>query len=348
MCGTVIGSAVVGISGSHIQSTISKGVIAISRADGEIMESDIARVIQAAKVLPNTPNREILNIIPRSFIVDGGEPVYDPIGMTGIRLEAETIIISGASNAIKNLTRAVFQSGIDIQEIVYTPLATAKALLSKKQMELGVALIDIGASTTTLTVFEEGDILHTAAIPLGSSNITNDIAIGLRTSIDVAEKIKTKHGTARSERYHDKDTLDLATLGDHESGNVSLKYIADIIEARLNEILLMVRDELREIGRDGMLPAGVILTGGGCQIDDLADLVKDTLRLPAQIGQPLQPLSGMVDKLNDPIYATCVGLMMWNVDNHTSLHGGSGSKADLAKVGQVVDKARGFLKQFLP
>ncbi len=346
MCGAAITSAVVGISGSHIQSTMSKGVIAISRPDGEITENDVDRVIQAARVLPNTPNREILHIIPRQFMVDSAEGVYDPVGMAGIRLEAETVIISGGTMAIKNLTKCVFQAGIDIQEIVYSPLATAKALLSKKQMELGVALLDIGAQTTTITVFEEGDVLHTAAIPLGSGNITNDIAIGLRTSIDVAERIKVKHGAARADQYHDKEMLDLSTISDLDSGTVSLKYISEIIEARLNEIFLMIRDELRKIGRDGMLPAGLVLTGAGCQIEGLSELVKDTLRLPAQVGQPLQPLSGMVDKLNDPLYATSVGLMMWNVDNHTSLK--TASRVDFAKVGAVVDRARGFLKQFLP
>ncbi|MFA6081963.1 MAG: cell division protein FtsA [Patescibacteria group bacterium] len=346
MCGAPITTAVIGITGPHIQSTISKGVIAISRADGEISEHDVDRVIQAAKVLPNTPNRDILHIIPRQFTVDSADGVSDPVGMSGIRLETEAVIISCATMAIKNLTKCVFQSGIDIQEIVYSPLATAKALITKKQSELGVVLLDIGAQTTTLTIFEEGDVLHTAAIPLGSNNITNDIAIGLRTSIDTAEKIKISHGAAKADQYNDKDQLDLSTLSDYDNETVSLKYVSEIIEARLNEILLMVRDELRNVGRDGLLPAGVVLTGGGCQISGLTDLVKETLRLPASIGRPQLPLSGMVDKLNDPLYSTSVGLMMWNVDNHTSLK--PNNRADFTKVGAVVDKARGFFKQFIP
>lgn len=346
MCGSPIPSAVIGISGSHIQSTTNKGVVAISRADGEITENDVDRVIQAAKVLPNTPNREILHIIPRQFIVDGSEGVFDPVGMSGIRLETEAVIVSGGSMAIKNLSKCVLSAGLDIQEVVYSPLATAKALISKQQMELGVALMDIGAQTTSVTIFEEGDVLHTTAIPLGSSHITNDIAIGLRTSIDVAEKIKIKHGAAKAEQYSDKDTLDLSALSDMDSETVSLKYISEIIEARLNEMLLMIRDELRSVGKDGMLPAGVVLTGGGCQINGLTDLVKETLRLPAQIGKPLQPLSGMIDKLNDPLYSTCVGLMMWNLENHGSIK--PSTKVDFSKVGTAVDKARGFFKQFMP
>ncbi len=346
MCGSPIPSAVIGISGSHIQSTSNKGVVAISRADGEISENDVDRVIQAAKVLPNTPNREILHIIPRQFIVDGAEGVFDPVGMSGIRLETEAVIISGGSMAIKNLSKCVLSAGLDIQEVVYSPLASAKALISKQQMELGVALMDIGAQTTSVTIFEEGDVLHTTAIPLGSSHITNDIAIGLRTSIDVAEKIKIKHGAAKAEQYSDKDTLDLSTLSDMDNDSVSLKYISEIIEARLNEMLLMIRDELRSVGKDGMLPAGIVLTGGGCQINGLTDLVKETLRLPAQIGKPLQPLSGMIDKLNDPLYSTCVGLMMWNLENRGSIR--QSSKVDFSKMGTAVDKARGFLKQFMP
>lgn len=344
MCGATVHSAVVGISGPHIESTISKGVIAISRADGEISENDIDRVIQAARVLPNVQNREILHIIPRTYTVDSTEGIVDPVGMTGIRLETDAVIISASSTAMKNLTRSVFQSGIDIQELVYSPLACAKSLITKNQLELGVALIDIGAYCTTLSVFEEGDVVHTKAIPLGSGNITNDIAIGLRTSIDVAEKIKLKHGSASAEHFSEKDVIDLSTLSDIDSGSVSLKYVAEIIEARLSEILLMLRDELRTIGRDGMLPAGVILTGGGCQIDGLVEVVKDTLRLPAQVGQPQQALSGMVDKLNDPIYATSVGLMMWNLNHIT----GKNRAVNIPKVSVALDKARGFLKQFMP
>lgn len=346
MCGSAISSAVIGISGSHIQSTTNKGVVAISRADGEISENDVDRVIQAARVLPNTPNREILHIIPRQFIVDGSEGVFDPVGMSGIRLETEAVIVSGGSMAIKNLSKCVLAAGLDISELVYSPLATAKALISKQQMELGVALMDIGAQTTSVTIFEEGDVLHTASIPLGSSHITNDIAIGLRTSIDVAEKIKIKYGVAKAEQFSDKDTLDLSTLSDIDNETISLKYVSEIIEARLNEMLLMIRDELRSVGKDGMLPAGVVLTGGGCLINGLVELVKETLRLPAQIGKPLQPLSGMVDKLNDPLYSTCVGLMMWNLENHGSIK--PNAKIDFSKMGVAVDKARGFFKQFMP
>lgn len=345
MCGAQITSAVVGINGSHIQSSTSRGVIAISRADGEITEPDLDRVIQAARVLPNTPNREIIQIIPRSYTVDGNEGVYDPVGMSGIRLEADTVILSAASTAIKSLTRCVFQAGIDIQELVYAPLATAKSILTKKQCEIGVALVDIGSQTTTITIFEEGDVLHTFAIPLGSNNITNDIAIGLRTSIETAETIKINHGAARADSYHEKDTVDLHSFNEFEEGTIALKYVSEIIEARLNEIFIMIRDELRNIGRDGMLPAGIVLTGGGCQINGLVDLVKDTLRLPACIGHPLQPLSGMVDKLNDPVYATSVGLMMWNI-NHASAS--AASRMDTRRVGGAIDKARGFFKQFIP
>ncbi len=343
MCGCTVSSAVIGVSGSYIDATPSRGVIAISRADGEITDGDVERVLQAARVIPNIQNKEILHVIPRSYTVDGVNGIYDPVGMTGIRLEADVVVVSAVSTAVKNLTRCVFQAGIDVQEIVYAPLALAKTILSDKQKELGVAIIDFGAQTTDVTIFEEGEILHTFSLPLGSNNITNDIAIGLRTSIEIAEKIKIQHGVARADQYHDKDIVELSSFSDHDNGQVSLKYVSEIIEARLNEILMMIRDELRKINRDGTLPAGVVITGGGSQTKGILDLVKDVLRLPAQLGQPIQPLSGMVDKLNDPIYATSVGLMNWNVSSNSGRRS-LGPKG----ISDAVDKAKGFFKQFLP
>ncbi len=343
MAGIALKNAVIGIDGSHIESTQSKGVIAVSRADGEISEQDVDRVIQAARAIPNRPNREILHAIPMKFIIDGQDEVKDPLGMSAIRLEVDTQIISTSTNAIKNLQRCVEQSGITPIEIIFSPIATSKVLLSKRQMEIGVLLIDIGASSTSYAVFEEGDLINCGVIPIGSAHITNDIAIGLRTSIEIAEALKLKHGFAIPDKVSEKEEVQLKSIDKREEGSASVKYISEIIEARLKEILLIIRQRLEEIGRDGTLPAGIILTGGGSKLEGIIELAKETLRLPAQIGAPLIEVNGLVDKLDDPVYATSVGLMLWGKDKSTPSF-----QLDTGSVSGVLEKAKQFLKQFMP
>jgi len=311
MAGTTVTEAFVGINGTHIQCESSKGIIAVSRADGEISESDVLRVIEAAKAMPTVPNKEILHIIPKNFMVDGQGGIKDPVGMSGVRLEVETQVITASVNAVKNLSRCVNQAGVKINGLVYAPLACSKLLLSKRQKEIGVALIDIGSNTTSLTVFEEGDILYTVVLPIGASYITNDIAIGLRTTLDVAEAVKLKYGTANPEKVPERATIDLNRFDKNEDATAETRYIAEIVEARLNEIFMMVKDELRKIGREGLLPAGAVLTGGGTKTDAVIELAKETLRLPAQLGMPIVEISGMVDKVEDPIYSTAIGLLIW-------------------------------------
>lgn len=343
MAGIALKNAVVGIDGPHIESTFSKGVIAVSRSDGEISDQDVDRVIQAARAIPNRPNREILHSIPINFIIDGQDEVKDPLGMSAIRLEVDTQIISTSTNAIKNLERCVEQSGISPIETIFSPLATAKVLLSKRQMEIGVILIDIGSSSTSYAVFEEGDLIHCGVIPIGSAHITNDIAIGLRTSIEIAEVLKIKYGFALPDKVSEKDEVNLKNIDKREEGVVSIKYISEIIEARLKEILLIIRQHLEKIERDGTLPAGIILTGGGCKLEGIVELSKETLRLPAQIGTPLVEVNGLVDKVDDPVYATSVGLMLWGKDKTTPAF-----QLDGNAVSGILDKAKGFLKQLMP
>ncbi|MFA7244380.1 MAG: cell division protein FtsA [Patescibacteria group bacterium] len=343
MAGMPITSAVIGIDGAHIESEDSKGVIAVSRADGEITETDIERVIEAARAIPNKPNREVLHVIPKTYIIDGRDGVKDPIGMQGIRLELDAHIISTSTNAIKSTIKCVEQSGLTPVEVVFSPLATSKLLLSKRQMEIGVVLIDIGSAGTSYAVFEEGDLISCGVIPIGSSHITNDVAIGLRTSLDVAELLKIKHGYALPDKVAEKEEVRLSTFDKKDEGVASVRYVSEIIEARLNEILQIVQDKLKVIGRDGTLPAGVILTGGGAKIEGLVELTKETLRLPAQIGTPLPEIKGLVDKLDDPVYATSVGLMLWGQGSgHTRVF------ADTHNMSGALKRARDFLKQFLP
>ncbi|MBI3261328.1 cell division protein FtsA, partial [Candidatus Berkelbacteria bacterium] len=310
MSGEHISRAVIAIGGHQIESFDSKGVIAVSRADGEISEEDVHRVIDAARAVNIPPNRDILHVIPKSFTIDSQEDIRDPVGMTGIRLEVEAHVISIASSAEKNLTKCIYQSGIEIQDILFSPLATQRILLSKRQKELGVILIDLGAGTTNFAVFEEGDVLHSGVVPIGAEHLTNDIAIGLRTSIDTAEVIKVKHGRCIPDEVGEHETLDLSKISESESGTVELKYVSEIIEARLHEIFLLIREDLRKIGRDGRLAAGVILAGGGSRLQGIVELAKDTLKLPVQVGVPIQEIMGLSDKVDDPHFTTSIGLML--------------------------------------
>jgi len=345
MCDCPVDSVTVGIGGSHIESTISRGVIAVSKNDGEISEADAMRVIEAARAVPNQPNREVLHVIPKTFTVDGQPGIADPVGMSGIRLEVDTNVISGSLAAIKNVSRCASQAGLAISDMVFSPLATAKIMLSKQQKEIGAILIDIGAGTTSYVVFEEGELIHCGVLPIGSGHITNDIAIGLRTNINLAELIKIKYGYASPEKIDDKEEIDLSTFDKSETGTASLKYIAEIIEARLNEIFILIRDELREINREGMLPAGVVLTGGGSKLEGMAEMVKDILRLPTQIGKPIMPLSGVVDNLNDPVYATSAGLMVWGIESGNVA---GPKKTQMPELGGMVGKVKNVFKNFLP
>lgn len=342
MSGYMIESAYIGVGGAHIESENSRGIIAVSKPNGEINEEDVRRAIEAAKTVSLPPNREILHVIPKTFIIDGQEGIKDPVGMSGVRLEVIAHVVGVATGAIKNLTKCVYQSGIAINELVFGPLALSKLLLSKKQKELGVILIDMGAGTTSIGVFEEGSLIHSMVLPIGSSHITNDIAIGLRTSLDVAEKIKKEYGVCDPNQVGEKESINLSKISKTEEGEVSKRYIAEIIEARISELFSMIKEELRKIDRDGMLPAGAVLTGGGSQLKGLVEAAKNNLKLPAQRGLPVLELAGMVDKLENPLYAQAVGLVLWGIEE------GKQEFYHKISLGDLPKKIKEFFKQYLP
>lgn len=320
MAGLPVESVYVSIAGDHIISSNNKGLIAITRGKEEIGHDDVVRVIETAQSVTVPANREILHVIPRMFIVDDQAGIKDPVGMSGSRLEVDAHVITGSTPFIKNLRRTVEQANVPVASFVLGPLAAAKAVLSKKQMELGVVVIDIGAGTTGLVVFEDGYIYHSAVLPIGSAHITSDIALGLRTALDVAEQVKVNYGVASPVMLSDKDTIDLSKFDREEEQVVSRHYVAEIIEARLAELFMMVKAELRKVGRDGMLPAGAVIVGGGAKLQGIVDAAKDHLGLPAQIGFPVE-FKGMIDKLHDPRYVTSIGLMLWGMDEEDhSMH----------------------------
>lgn len=342
--GVPIERAYVSVNGSHVSSQNSRGVIAVSRADGEISTDDVARVINAAQAISMPNNREILHVLPQNFIVDGQEFIHDPVGMTGVRLEVEAHIIEGSAPFIKNLTKVINQAGVHIEDFVFAPLAAAAAVLEKRQKELGVVLVDMGAGTTSFVVYEENRLLHTAVLPLGSSHITNDIAIGLRISIDVAETIKVEHGTAINDSVKANEMILVESAGT-EQETVSRKEVANIISARLDEIFQFVDRELKKIGRSGLLPAGVILTGGGAHMDGVVELAKKKLRLPVRIGTPAS-LPGLSEQTQDPAFAVGMGLIAWALEEQKK----PTSKASLSlpDIGNTVHKVKDWFRTFLP
>lgn len=345
MTGQPIERANVGINGLHIVAQESHGVIAVSRADNEIHEDDVERVVEAAQAVSTPPNYEILHIIPRAFAVDDQRGIKDPVGMTGIRLEVDARIILGLSSQIKNLTKCIYRTSVDIDDLVFGPLAAGEVVLSKRQKELGVALVNIGSTTTSVLVFEEGDMLHTKILPVGSGHITNDIAIGLRSSIDIAERLKTEFGTAIPDDVGKKEDITLDEVGGMAGEVVSRRQIAEIIEARLEEILKLVERELSSIDRSGMLPAGVVLTGGGVKLAGTIEVAKRIFRLPSSLGYPLDMMTA-IDKLNDPAFATAVGLVYWGALGEQK---GSGSLLSrFSSVNQTTDTMKRWFRSLMP
>lgn len=334
----------VGVSGTQIVSQESKGVIAVSRTDGEISEDDIERAVDAAKAVATPLNYDILHVLPRSFAVDGQTGIKDPVGMTGIRLEVDTKIIHSVSSHIKNLTKVVYRAGIDVDDFVLSILAAGEVVTSSRQKELGSVVINIGGPTTSIVVYEDGDVLHTAVIPIGSSHVTNDLALGLKTSIDIAERVKVEYGSCITKGVSKKEIIDLKDFGSERSEDVTKLYINEIIEARVSEILEKVDDELASIERSGMLPAGAIFIGGGSKIEGLVDTAKDVLSLPATLGYPLG-LDSISSKTNDVSFSSAIGLVKWGSSLLQSVRSRRTSFNIGAKVG---DKLRGVLKNLMP
>lgn len=343
MAGEPINHVFLGLGGNHIESINSRGVIAVSQEENEIGEDDVDRVLEAAQAVTIPSNRRILRIIPKTFTVDEQKGVKYPVGMTGIRLEVETHIVTGFEPAIRNLEKCVLQSGVDIDDIIPTCLAPAEAVLSKRQKELGVVVVDVGCGGTSVSVFEDGATLHTAVIPVGGENVTNDLAIGLRTSIDTAEKVKIEYGSVIPEDVSERETIDLSLISKIDVHAVSKKQVVEIIQARYHEIFLLVKDELTKIHRDGMLPAGVILTGAGSKIPGVIDLAREILNLPTQIGFP-QNYDGVVDKIDDPAYASAIGLLIWGSRFEGRRHAG------IRSIGlkKGITNMKGWFKNLLP
>lgn len=365
MAGYNINDVFISVGGSHLASQNSTGVVAVAEPEGEIIQGDIDRVIEAAQAVSLPSSREIIHVVPRFFTVDGQAGVKDPISMSGVRLEVETHIISGATTAIRNLKKCVTEAGVNILGIVANGLAASSSVLTETEKELGVILVDIGGGTTNVAIYVEGAPFYTAVLPVGAKNVTNDLAIGLRLSLEAAEKIKiclsTPEKTPTLPASNDfelakeekSDQIELAKLGiPGETKSVSRKTLTEgIIKPRLNEIFTMVGLEIKKSGAAGLTPAGVVICGGGAQTAGVAKSAKTILAMPVRIGQP-QGLGGLIDDFQSPEFAVAAGLIIFG--SKTKQTGGSFSflhkfSKTFQKlpvkgvVGKVVDLIRSFL-----
>jgi cell division protein FtsA len=349
MAGVPVDTVWVGASGSHIITQMSKGVVAVAKPDSEITEDDVARAVEASRSVAAPMNFEVLHVLPKIFSIDGQGGVKDPVGMSGIRLEVDTQIILGSASQVKNLTKAIYRTGLEIEDLVYSVLATAEAVITNRQRDLGVAVVNIGASTTSIGVFEEGDLLHTAVLPIGSEHITNDIAIGLRTSIDIAEAVKLNYVDCSSNSFGKNEEFDLYDAGSLDYEMIKRYYLQEIVQARVEEIFKKIDREFAVAKRSGMLPAGVVFTGSGAKLPGFTEVAKRLLKLPATLGYPLGVLS-VTDKVNDIGFATAVGLVKWGsaIGSHTPHARRSGGGFNLKNLGGVGEQVKKWFKALIP
>jgi cell division protein FtsA len=312
LSGYKISSAFVAVGGSHISSQNSRGVVAVSGHKREVSREDVGRATEAAKAVQVPSNREILHVVPRGYIVDGQEGIKDPLGMSAVRLEVETHIVAGAATSVQNLSKCVVTSGVQIDEMVISSLAAAEATLTDTEKELGVLVADIGGGTTDLAIFVDGAVYHTAVLPVGGINVTNDVAIGLRTSLNLAE----------------------------DGGQtIQRRRLCEIIDARMGEICSLIREEVKRSGHAGMLPAGAVLTGGGARLAGVDVLARETLEMPVRIGAP-QGVGGLMDQIGNAAFSTSIGLLLWgahHLGEEPIGYGAGGNGVNpLARVGEWI------------
>jgi len=310
MAGIEIDSVYTGIAGDHIRSLNSRGVVAVSRHDNEIMTEDVQRSIEAAKAIALPMDREILHILPQEFIVDDQDGIKDPIGMSGVRLEVDAHIVTGAVTSAQNIHKSCNRAGLKVQDLVLEPLASGHSVLGDDERELGVGLLDIGGGTTDIALFFEGTIRHSAVIGFGGKNITNDIALGLRTPLEQAEKIKLQYGCAYKSKVDPEEYIEVPGIGGREPRKVSREVLTEIIQPRAEEILSLALREIKRSDYIDILTTGIVITGGSALLDGMAELAEEIFDMPIKIGIPTG-FGGLVQAVKTPIFATGVGLVLY-------------------------------------
>lgn len=312
MAGCEISTVYASISGGHIRGLNSHGIVAVK--DKEVRESDLARVIDAAKAVAIPMDREVLHVLPQEYIVDDQDGIREPLGMAGVRLEAKAHIVTSAVTSAQNVIKCANRCGLQVADIVLEPLASAAAVVEEDERELGVALIDIGGGTADITIFCEGAIVYTSVLPLGGSHVTNDIAVGLRTPMEAAEQIKKKYGCALEGLVEEDETMEVPSVGGREARILSRQLLVHIVEPRIEEIFEHIRQEIVNSGYWDSLAAGVVLTGGATIMDGIPELAESVLELPARRGTPRE-IGGLTEVVNSPEYATGVGLVRYGSEH---------------------------------
>ncbi len=300
-----------GIAGSHVRSLNSHGIVAIR--DGEVTRSDVERVIEAASAVAIPADQKILHVLPQEFIIDGQEGIREPIGMSGVRLEARVHMVTGAASAAQNIVKCVQRCGLEVEDIVLEQLASSHAVLTDDEKDLGVCLVDIGGGTTDIAVFNAGAIRHTAVIPIAGDQVTNDIAISLRTPTQYAEEIKVKYACALSQLATAEETIEVPSVGERPARRLARHTLAEVVEPRYEELFGLIRDELRRSGFEEMVAAGVVLTGGSAKMEGAVELAEEVFHMPVRLGLP-QHVRGLGDVVRNPIHATGVGLLLFARD----------------------------------
>ncbi len=312
MAGCEIHSVYAGIAGSHVRSLNSHGIVAIK--DKEVLQGDVERVIDAAKAVAIPADQKILHVLPQEYIIDSQEGIRDPIGMSGVRLEAKVHIVTGADSAAQNIVKCVQRCGLSVDDIVLEQLASSYAVLTEDEKDLGVCVVDIGGGTTDIAVFGGGAIRHTAVIPIAGDQVTNDIAVSMRTPTQYAEDIKIKYACALSQLANPDETIEVPSVGDRPPRRLARQTLAEIVEPRYEELFALVRDELRRAGLEEAVATGIVLTGGSAKMEGAIELAEEVFHMPVRLGVP-QYVSGLVDVVSNPIHATGVGLLLYAKSN---------------------------------
>lgn len=333
MAGCQINSVYAGIAGSHIRSLNSHGIVAIR--DKEVSPGDVERVIDAARAVAIPADQKILHVLPQEFIIDNQEGIKEPVGMAGVRLEAKVHLISGAVSAAQNIIKCVRRCGLDVDDIILEQLASSHAVLTEDERELGVCLVDIGGGTTDIAVFTDGAIRHTAVIPIAGDQVTNDIAVALRTPTQYAEEIKIKYACALRQLAGAEETIEVPSVGERPPRRLTRQTLAEVVEPRYEELLQLIQDELRRSGFEDLVAAGIVLTGGSSKMEGVVDLAEEIFHMPVRLGIP-QHITGLTEVVRNPIHATGVGLLLFGQEQRKAGNvehlGGNGFKGVLQRM----------------
>ncbi len=327
MAGCEIHTVFAGIAGSHVRSLNSHGIVAIR--DKEVSSSDVERVIDAARAVAIPANQRVLHVLPQEFLIDSQEGIREPIGMSGIRLEAKVHLVTGAVSAAQNIVKCVQRCGLEVEKVVLEQLASSYSVLTEDEKELGICLVDTGGGTTDIAVFLGGAIQHTAVIPIAGDQVTNDIAVSLRTPTQYAEEIKIKYACALSQLANPDETIEVPSVGDRPPRRLARQTLAEVVEPRYEELFSLVHDELRRSGFEELIAAGIVLTGGSSKMEGAVELAEEIFHVPVRLGVP-QYVEGLADVVRNPIHATAVGLLLYGKEVAEAEANGSAAKAGIA------------------